>query len=341
MSIDGLGLAGAFFLADDGESLPLPLDELEEPLLLLLLLLDATVDGNFKGWRNRFAKSSSSSSSSSQSCKPDGTACSSSTPSGSLRALPFRYTSRRVRSRLGTRRVIRLFRPRTARRAAFSFAPSTFLATNTGFKCSGIARPSISSASSALDPCFQRSTASECDESLWSSLSVSAPRRQLAVCACLHRSLRSCAARWRKFLWRGFVAPVVVASSSSSSPRLSRRRRRLARWRRRRRRAIRTQLIPTSPPRAPRSHVVSRSTLNEIRTVRRVPSRGGRGGVNGIDGDDENDGEVDADASVAVVALGAPTRTTRGKIAVLLDASSDGAQSKRPELASGFTGERE
>ena len=59
------------------------------------------------------------------------------------------------------------------------------------------------------------------------------------------------------------------------------------------------------------------------------------------DGDDENDGEVDADASVAVVALGAPTRTTRGKIAVLLDASSDGAQSKRPELASGFTGERE
>ena len=135
--------------------------------------------------------------------------------------------------------------------------------------------------------------------------------------------------------------PSSSSSSSSSSPRLSRRRRRLARWRRRRRRAIRTQLIPTSPPRAPRSHVVSRSTLNEIRTVRRVPSRGGRGGVNGIDGDDENDGEVDADASVAVVALGAPTRTTRGKIAVLLDASSDGAQSKRPELASGFTGERE
>ena len=33
------------------------------------------------------------------------------TPSGSLRALPFRYTSRRVRSRLGTRRVKRLFRP--------------------------------------------------------------------------------------------------------------------------------------------------------------------------------------------------------------------------------------
>jgi hypothetical protein len=75
VSIDGFGLAGAFFLEDDGESLPLPLDELEEPLLLLLLLLDATVDGNFKGWRNRFAKSSSSSSSSSQSCKPDGTAC--------------------------------------------------------------------------------------------------------------------------------------------------------------------------------------------------------------------------------------------------------------------------
>ena len=72
----------------------------------------------------------------------------------------------------------------------------------------------------------------------------------------------------------------------------------------------------------------------------RVASRDGRGGVNGIDDDEEEDdgGEVDADASVAVVALGAPKRTTRGKIAVLLGASSDGAQSKRPELASGFTG---
>jgi hypothetical protein len=66
VSIDSFGLDGAFFGAEDDEELPPApsrlldeldeLDELEELLPSLLLPLDATVDGNFKGWRTRFVK---------------------------------------------------------------------------------------------------------------------------------------------------------------------------------------------------------------------------------------------------------------------------------------------